>query len=119
MERSYRKVESKLLCSNGQYYVVVRNRKEYVALLRYLEENDYKAVHRFFRRKRPKRPPVVVVDEKRWEYAYTNVTCLAAAASCGYRAIGTSEFFGFMQQKKAKCPFNRTTENGQFNKKII
>lgn len=117
MERSYRKVESKLPCSNGQYYVVVRNRKEYVALLRYLEENNYKAAHRFFRWKRPKRPPVVVVDEKRWEYAYTNVTCLAAAASCGYRAIGTSEFFGFMQQKKQNVPLTEQPKTDNLTKK--
>lgn len=79
--------------SNGQYYVVVRKRKEWKALFEWLTANGIANVQNLTKRKRPKRPPAIVIDKKRNAFGLTNVCCLAASASCGYHAITCDEFY--------------------------
>ena len=79
---------------NGQYYVVVRKRKEWKVLLEWLIENGFTNVHNLTKRKPPKRPPAIVIDKKRNAFGLTNVCCLAASASNGYFAISCDDFFG-------------------------
>ena len=78
---------------NGQYLVTVRKRKEWKRLFRYLTENGYSNVHSLTVFRRPTRPPVVVIDERKRVFFLTNVTCLAAASSCGKRAITCETYF--------------------------
>ena len=86
--------------SNGQYYVVVHKRKEWKALLEWLAENGFSNVHNLTKWKRPKRPPAIVIDKKRNAFGLTNVCCLAAAASCGYSAISSDEFYRIYRKEQ-------------------
>ena len=79
--------------SNGQYYVVVRKRKEWKVLLEWLIENGFTNVHNLTKWKRPKRPPAIVIDKKRNYFGLINVCCLAASVSNGYYAISCDDFY--------------------------
>ena len=78
---------------NKQYCIRISNK---VALIRLLDlcdargcKNRFGLTHDRF----PLTPPVIVVDVGKREIGPTNVTCLAAMASCGKRTIDADEFF--------------------------
>ena len=84
-------VERKEPGHRGQYYVTVRDRREWTELLDILDGLHFNGVGKVTRWKRPK-IPALVVDKNRWEYFLTNITCLACGVSCGHFAVSFEEF---------------------------
>ena len=73
-----------------QRFVCYRGEEELSRLMAYLDAHGYENVGRLGARSYSF--PVVCVDP-RGVYFGTNTACMAAAASCGIRAVGLSEFF--------------------------
>lgn len=77
-----------------QFLVKLNDDKEGNEFIDYLEEKGLKNIHKI--RYESLRVKVLVVDDK--SFGSTNITCLAAAASCGIKAISVEDF------KNNTCP---------------
>ena len=76
---------------NKQYYVKITDREALIRLL--CDARGYKNRFGITPDSFPLTPPVIVVDVGKREIGPTNVTCLAAMASCGKRPCAADEFF--------------------------
>ena len=77
---------------NRQYFVRVSGRESFEKVLDLCEKNGYCNIHSLTRESYPVIPPVIVVDSNRREFGLTNVTCLAAMASCGKHPLDADDF---------------------------
>lgn len=79
-----------------QFLVKLKDEKEGEAFIHYLEQKGFQNKHAVsYENLRVK---VLVVEDK--SFWATNITCLAAAASCGIKAISVEDYK--LQQSKTK-----------------
>lgn len=72
---------------NKQYCIGISDRAALIKLLDLCEKRGYKNRFGLTCDSFPLTPPVIVVDVGEKEFGITNVTCLAAMASCGKRPV--------------------------------
>ena len=81
---------------NRQFFVRVATKEDYEQVLDRCIGNGYRNVHGMSKDSFPVFLNVIVIDDGTKQFGLTNVTCIAAAASQGKRAIGTEAYRGKM-----------------------
>lgn len=79
------------VCNRTHCYVLVNSHHEWRKLRKFLIKKCFDDTHSMSAFRRPK-PPVIVIDLVHQMFASTNITCLAAAASCGIKPLSLKEF---------------------------
>lgn len=82
-----------------QSIVRVSGKEDFEKILSYCLESGYKNPHGICAESFPVPLGIIVVDEIKKVFFLTNVTCIAAAASQGIKAVEAKDFFEKCDQK--------------------
>lgn len=83
---------------NRQSFVRVATKEDFERVIGLCLERGYRNVHGLIRDSFPIPLNVIVIDDGTKQFGLTNVTCMAAVASQGKRAIDVGAFLGEIWQ---------------------